>query len=251
VWALRETGGRVLIGSLAGETRDGQVIDLSLPTPLTDVVGLQVGTLESPSWVGWREVEAFEGDGPPACLATLTGEATLRARPAVRSPSLGPLAAGDLALVAARVSGENTDWLAVPGIGFVRADLVTLEGACDDLPAEAPTVRATVPVTFFVRSLEAVNGPYYLAGEFGSAYPIWDPAGLEMISPLSSLAWAIRLELPPGATIQYKYTLGSWETVEKDANCEEVPNRTLTVGDEPMTVRDVVEAWRGVGVCDS
>ena len=249
VWAIRESGERVLAGVLVGETHNGQVIDLTLPAPLPGVVSLQVGTLESPSWVAWREIEAFEGEGPETCIATVQEDAVVRARPAGRSPNLGPLETGISLLVAARTEGENFDWLALPGGGFVRADLTTLAGACDNLPAEAPSQRTTVPVIFFVRGPASTNGPLYLTGSFGSAYPEWDPAGLEMASPLGALAWAIQLDLTPGTTIEYKYTLGSWETVEKDAACEEVPNRTLVVENQRMIVRDLVEAWHGTSDC--
>lgn len=249
VWALRETGERVLLGVLAGETRDGQVIELNLLAPLTGVTALQVGTTVSPSWVAWREIEAFEGDGPQTCIATVNENAVIRLQPSTRSQSLGSIEADSRFLVTARAESENFDWLALNGSGFIRADLAALEGACDNLPTEAPARRATVPVTLFVRGHTATSGPIFLAGNFGANYPEWDPAGLEMISPLGTQVWAIRLELPPGTTVEYKYTLGSWETVEMNAACEDVPNRSLVVGDRPMTVRDVVLAWRGTGDC--
>ena len=249
VWALREDGERVLLGVLAGETRDGQVLELNLPAPLPNVSALQVVTQSSPSWVAWREIEAFEGDGPEACLADISDNAVVRLGPSGRSQSLGNIEAGNRLLVTARAESENFDWLALNGSGFVRADLVTLEGACDGLPTEAPAQRTTVPVTFFVRGLAPTSGSIFLAGSFGAAYPEWDPAGMEMVSPLGSLVWAARLELTPGTTVEYKFTLGSWETVEMNAACEDVPNRSLVVGDRPMTVRDVVLAWRGTGDC--
>jgi hypothetical protein len=37
-------------------TEDGDVLDAAFEPALTDVVGLRVTTLSSPSWVSWREV---------------------------------------------------------------------------------------------------------------------------------------------------------------------------------------------------
>ena len=249
VWALLPEDRRVLLGVLAGVTQDGQVLSLELPAPIPNVLGLQVGTIESPSWVSWREIEAFEGDAAPTCLAFADGETIVRARPAGRSANLGTLNPTDGILVAARVEGEQLNWLALNGGGFVREDLMILEGACDDLPTSTETGPATVPVTLFVRGPVGESNDVYIAGAFGDAYPEWDPAGLQMQSPLGAMAWAIQLRLVPGTTIEYKYTRGSWETVELGAACADVPNRTLTVENHSMIVRDQVESWQGTGEC--
>jgi hypothetical protein len=52
--------------------------------------------------------------------------------------------------------------------------------------------------------------------------------------------------------LEYKYTLGDWDHVEKDASCGEIGNRMLTLsyGSNGMqTVNDTVSNWRNVAPC--
>ena len=52
--------------------------------------------------------------------------------------------------------------------------------------------------------------------------------------------------------IEYKYALGSWDFVEKDANCGEISNRQLTLSfgaTGTQTVNDTVPNWRNVAPC--
>ena len=52
--------------------------------------------------------------------------------------------------------------------------------------------------------------------------------------------------------VQYKYTRGSWEKVEKDGACGELKNRTLTTvfgKDGTMATADEVAKWRDVDKC--
>jgi hypothetical protein len=55
-----------------------------------------------------------------------------------------------------------------------------------------------------------------------------------------------------GAHVDYKYTLGSWNFVEKDGGCGEIPNRqvTLTYGKNGnQSQSDTVLNWRNVLPC--
>jgi hypothetical protein len=64
--------------------------------------------------------------------------------------------------------------------------------------------------------------------------------------------WTITLTGSEGTQIEYKYTLGDWEHVEKSANCEEIGNRQLTLtygSDGTQTVNDTVSNWRNVAPC--
>jgi hypothetical protein len=52
--------------------------------------------------------------------------------------------------------------------------------------------------------------------------------------------------------VQYKYTLGSWDFVEKGAACEELDNRVVILqysATGVMTVDDTVANWRNVAPC--
>jgi hypothetical protein len=58
---------------------------------------------------------------------------------------------------------------------------------------------------------------------------------------------AIDRVLEDGQTVQYKYTLGTWETAEVQSDCQEKPNREWTVdcGEAMPEVLDEVDAWNG------
>jgi hypothetical protein len=64
--------------------------------------------------------------------------------------------------------------------------------------------------------------------------------------------WSIDLPFRDGTAIQYKYTRGSWEAVEKDEACGEIPNRTLTVDGAKgasQVIEDTVDKWRDIDAC--
>ena len=63
--------------------------------------------------------------------------------------------------------------------------------------------------------------------------------------------WTITLPFEDGQHPQYKYTRGTWDAVEKDAGCGEIPNRTVEVdfgGGGAQTIEDVVaKCLKGAG----
>ena len=65
--------------------------------------------------------------------------------------------------------------------------------------------------------------------------------------------WRITITWPEGTSVEYKYTLGDWDHVEKGASCDEIANRKFTVApsgdDATMTVEDPVKNWRNVPPC--
>ena len=65
--------------------------------------------------------------------------------------------------------------------------------------------------------------------------------------------WRITITWPEGTSVEYKYTLGDWDHVEKGASCDELGNRKFTVApqgdDATMTVEETVKNWRNVPPC--
>ncbi|MFW5748225.1 MAG: alpha-amylase family glycosyl hydrolase [Chloroflexota bacterium] len=111
-------------------------------------------------------------------------------------------------------------------------------------------VPETVDVTFSVTVPAHTPGSVYLVGSFSAPHPAWDPGGMVMTETAPNV-WEITLTLTEGANIEYKYTRGSWETVEKEAdgNTDILSggNRSLTVADSgsgTQTVTDTVDNWR-------
>jgi pullulanase len=96
--------------------------------------------------------------------------------------------------------------------------------------------RDTALVTFRVTAPGTTppGDPVFIAGDFQGWNP-GDPA--YQLTDLGGLIYEITLELTVGNSIEFKFTRGSWSTVEKGPNGEEIPNRTHTVtGAETLEV---------------
>lgn len=72
------------------------------------------------------------------------------------------------------------------------------------------------------------NDDIYLAGDLNS----WNPSDSDFkLAKISESTWKIVLpEMDHGRVIQFKFTRGSWGTVEKGANGEEISDRHYTFG---------------------
>jgi hypothetical protein len=82
-------------------------------------------------------------------------------------------------------------------------------------------------------------------------FPQWDPAGAAL-TRVDATTWQITLTGQENTQIEYKFTLGDWEHVEKGATCDEIGNRLLTLtygADGTQTVTDTVLNWRNVDPC--
>ncbi|HXM54739.1 MAG TPA: glucan 1,4-alpha-glucosidase [Candidatus Dormibacteraeota bacterium] len=105
-------------------------------------------------------------------------------------------------------------------------------------------ITVTVPST-----TDATGRTVFLAGTLsglGSGLPDWSPAGIAM-TRVDATHWTAVLTGPAGASLQYKYTLGDWDHVEKGAGCVELGNRSLTLASG--TQGDTVVNWRNVSPC--
>jgi len=81
--------------------------------------------------------------------------------------------------------------------------------------------------------------------------PQWNPGGVQL-TRVNATTWTITLTGKESTQIEYKYTLGSWDYVEKDNVCAEISNRQLTLSYGAVgvqNVNDVVLNWRNVAPC--
>ena len=107
----------------------------------------------------------------------------------------------------------------------------------------------TVPAT-----TDATGRSVYIAGfldRLDGGLPQWNPGGV-VLTRADATHWTITLTGREGTQIEYKYALGSWDFVEKDAACGEVANRQLTLSHGTtgtQTVSDAVANWRNVAPC--
>jgi serine protease len=125
-------------------------------------------------------------------------------------------------------------------------------GECTVCTGSAVIVDVAVPT--------GTPAPVHLAGTLsalGTGRPDWDPASVRAMRWMRTSwdgtgtpAWRIQLAGTPGATIDYKLTLGGWPTVERARDCAETPNRTVTLpGDGTLWAYATVDNWNGTGLC--
>jgi len=115
-----------------------------------------------------------------------------------------------------------------------------------------PVVTKNVIFNVTVPSWTPVSDTIYIAGTFN----YWDPGpgqlgtdDLDHDLPLTANGgnqWQIALPFFAGDNIEYKYTRGSWESVEKGAAGEEIPNRILIVPNDDHIQNDFVANWRDI-----
>ena len=119
--------------------------------------------------------------------------------------------------------------------------------------AELRTVTLNFTVTV-PASTDGTGRSVYIAGTLSrldGGMPDWDP-GAVVLTRTDATHWTITLTGKEATAIEYKYTLGDWDHVEKDAACAEIGNRLLTLNygsDGTQTVNDTVLNWRNVSPC--
>lgn len=147
--------------------------------------------------------------------------------------------------------GENATFYYV-----VRALDLSFNRSGNSNEVEATAALRTVTLTFNVSvpASTPADGVVYIAGtldRLDGGLPSWNPGGVAL-AQVDAAHWTITFTGKESTQIEYKYTLGSWDYVEKDASCGEIANRTLTLGygaDGTMTVNDTVQNWRNLGGC--
>jgi hypothetical protein len=133
VWAISADGQQILLREFVGRTDDNDILTIELPIPLADVQSIRVNTLESPSWVAWKEIEVYDGESQSAaCVVSANGSANLRAEPSTSADIAGALSAGQGALIAELTVGDDGfRWYGLLHDVWVREDVVTVTGDCD------------------------------------------------------------------------------------------------------------------------
>jgi predicted alpha/beta superfamily hydrolase len=108
-----------------------------------------------------------------------------------------------------------------------------------------PTVTENAGVEFLITVPPGTphDAEVYLTGSI-PAMGGWQLPGLRTERAKDGHYFA-KVELPVGTRVEYKVTLGSWETVEKDAAGGEIGNRIYTV-EAPARIEIVVGRWAGV-----
>ena len=121
------------------------------------------------------------------------------------------------------------------------------QGSCPVSGSVKETVNVTVPV-----NTDASGDPVYLAGNLsalGLGQSDWAANGIPM-TRVSATRWTATVQAAAATTLSYKYDLGgSWANVEKNADCGDIGNRSMSVSGG--TENDTVANWGGPGACGS
>lgn len=110
-----------------------------------------------------------------------------------------------------------------------------------------PAIRISAQVTFTVQSIPSytpVEDSIYIAGNFNG----WEPGASQyMLHKNDAGKWSITLAgQATGTVIKFKFTRGSWETVEKGATGEEISDRTFTFGSSDSVTINIAN-WADAG----
>jgi glycosidase len=236
-WAYADRGGIVTAGDAPSGYRPDQAVTLTA-TPAADTA-------------------------PPAApaapaVANVAGSSLTLTWPLVTAPDLlryevlRGTGDGALEMIGSAVEPRFTDDTIAAGATYVYAIVAVDTSFNRSAPSPETSTQAearAVEVTFTVR-LPADTPPadtIFIAGDFQG----WNPAGTPM-TKVDATTWTITLPFTEGDALQYKFTRGSWEAVEKDDACGEIPNRELTVTfgeDGALPVEDTVAKWRDVDQC--
>jgi hypothetical protein len=112
----------------------------------------------------------------------------------------------------------------------------------------AVLLHAQYKVTFILKEQSAIKYDcIYVTGTFSN----WDATANKnyLLHPYGGNEKAITLNLKAGV-IKYKFHRGSWATVEKKANGDEVPDRIVTIHKD-TTLTDSIARWRDQWLNDS
>ncbi|MEN6408603.1 MAG: alpha-amylase, partial [Anaerolineaceae bacterium] len=148
--------------------------------------------------------------------------------------------------------GENATYFYV-----VRALDIAINRSGNSNEVTATSAPRTVTLNFNVTvpdTTDATGRSVYIAGfldRLDGNLPQWNPAGV-VLTRVDATHWTITLTGKESVQIEYKYALGDWDHVEKDAACGEISNRMLTLSygaDGVMNINDTVTNWRNVSPC--
>jgi hypothetical protein len=120
-------------------------------------------------------------------------------------------------------------------------------GGCGDSGA---VIAVTVPADTPSGDTVYLSGNYNVLGTGIGSYDDWLANEYPMIQTGPD-TWTLTITGVPVADFSYKFTLGSWSTVEQTSSCGYVADRTFgfDTADASYPASDTVAAWDGVGSC--
>ena len=120
--------------------------------------------------------------------------------------------------------------------------------------ANAVPLNRQIDVTFVVTapSTTPSNATLSIAGNQPQLCNFCNPPHTITLTKGGDGRWRITLAFQEGTSIEYKYTLGDWDHVEKDGACGEIANRSAQIAGGAggtQTIENTVLNWRNVAPC--
>ncbi len=166
--------------------------------------------------------------------------------------SRGPTGSGPFELIGSSIEPTFTDSSVDQGDAYtyvVTAVDASFNRSVLSRPVAAEIQQRVVQVTLTVTVPgDTPSGDtVYIAGDFQD----WDPGATPM-TKVDDATWTITVPFSEGDPPQYKYTRGTWDAVEMDEGCGEIPNRAFDVtfgADGMQGIADSVAKWHDVAAC--
>jgi glycosidase len=147
------------------------------------------------------------------------------------------------------VAQGHTYWYAVRSVdsSWNRSAESNVVSQLADVRTMSITFTVTVPA-----STDATGRSVHVAGTLAALGGVdWDP-GAGAMTRVDATHWTLTLSGKEATNVEFKFVLGDWNYVEKDASCGETANRTTTLdygSSGAQTVTAVVDNWRNVAPC--
>jgi glycosidase len=214
------------------------------------------GDTTAPAIPTGLDVVTASPDGIELDWDDVTGDASLYGYEIGRATTPG----GPYTVLALLTSSEFTDTTVDSGATYVyavRSIDTSFNRSSWSSEVQATAELRTVSVVFNVTvpaSTDGTGRSVHIAGTLSrldGSMPDWDP-GAVALSRVDATHWTITLTGTETTQLEYKFTLGDWDHVEKDAGCGEIANRLLTLSygsTGTQTVSDTVVNWRNVSPC--
>jgi fibronectin type 3 domain-containing protein len=155
------------------------------------------------------------------------------------------------AVVTTTSYNDNGVTTGAPYSYVVRAVDNALNVSPDSNEVGATPTPQQVAVTFNVTvpAGTPVTSTVYIVGN-QAAFCNWCNPHTVSLTLATTNVWTITLSFPEGTNLAYKYTLGSWNYVQKGGSCQELGDNTVSVGNLPtQVVNNTVVNWRNVAPC--
>lgn len=226
------------------------------PSPFGQLTVNSSGDTTAPATPTGLNVVSASPDGIELAWGAVGGDGSLYGYEVRRSDSSG----GPYSVIALVTTASYKDIGVVEGASYyyvVRSVDLSFNRSADSSEVTATAEARTVTVVFTVTvpvSTEGTDRSVYIAGtldRLDGGLPQWDAGGV-VLTRLDATHWTITLTGKESTQIEYKYTLGDFDHVEKGSSCDEIGNRQLTLSygsTGTQNVNDTVLNWRNVAPC--